>query len=1015
MEVFLRNVPAELTDRSLLSQLKPFIDILGIEEGSYQCDKKKKKPFATITFLRKTDGERFLAHHGEVAADILTSRNPNRPNHLFAMNGPRTKARLKLMEKWVYCKVSKSEPSEFALAAIVLYMEEKRKMEEQKKTKQGKASQSHSDKFEEKNILFNVTATSCGHWMFVEGKLTFFAEWTANGAATAKFTRRNLIIKIAPRGDGFKGAEIRIPFPTIQELVWSEDGRIAITLNSSPTFLTLIPIQDEVQMMQSLSFSFGGNRLQQVRQHAIDSSHARISSFCLVYQIEVQMPISTSRMAHGSKLYFDQVTKLKRKELFEVTKFDFKSSITPSDHSFDQAVFVFKQRLSDYEKEGALPFSFLFLLQRLVYDGYLHPCTVCDLAGRLVEVFKKNKATSDGGYPISVDAFKRLFRSIDYPSPLTDPKYFEADAIMEYLEGLDAEIRGGLAVSSELFRETNNLVRIYRVHVTPTRILLDEGMEAKNRILRKFPDHQDHFVRVQFADENGQDLFFSSKISLDSIYQRFKDVLANGISIGGRIYGFLGFSHSSLRSHSVWLSAPFFYEKQMQIPLFIITSLGEFQEIRSPARRAARIGQAFSETPFTVSLDDFGIQVNRIPDVKRKSHVERNSRVFSDGVGPMSWGAMEAIHNVIPQSKGFPTCVQIRWAGAKGMLALDTSLPGNQFCVRPSMVKFQSEDKLNLEICDMASKPIPFVLNRQLVKILEDMGAPESWFMELQEKELQRLRKITVSVESMAHFLRTQSVGDAIHLPKFLRQVERMGMDYRRDRFLYAVVNAVVLKELRLLKHKARIPVPQGITLFGIMDETGFLEEGQVFVTYDTMSGRHEFPPETDVSVIVTRSPALHPGDIQRAQNIIPPDGHPLSELGNCIVFSQKGQRDLPSQLSGGDLDGDVFNVIWDPEVLDVVRTFPPADYARVDPLELDRAVESSDMADFFIDFMKTDHLGVIATRHMILADQRPNGTLDKDCRLLAELHSSAVDFSKTGRAVELNQLPKAPKWRPDL
>jgi hypothetical protein len=61
-------------------------------------------------------------------------------------------------------------------------------------------------------------------------------------------------------------------------------------------------------------------------------------------------------------------------------------------------------------------------------------------------------------------------------------------------------------------------------------------------------------------------------------------------------------------------------------------------------------------------------------------------------------------------------------------------------------------------------------------------------------------------------------------------------------------------------------------------------------------------------------------------------------------------------------------------------------------------------MADFFIDFMRTDHLGVIATRHMILADQKDEGTSHPDCTRLAHLHSTAVDFSKTGIPVELGE-----------
>lgn len=164
----------------------------------------------------------------------------------------------------------------------------------------------------------------------------------------------------------------------------------------------------------------------------------------------------------------------------------------------------------------------------------------------------------------------------------------------------------------------------------------------------------------------------------------------------------------------------------------------------------------------------------------------------------------------------------------------------------------------------------------------------------------------------------------------------------------------------------------------------------------------------------MTRSPALHDGDIQFAQNVIPPDNHPLAELTNCIVFSSKGYRDLPSQLSGGDLDGDIFNVIWDTDAYPV-RTFAPADYPRVSPVDIGRPVERDDMAQFFLDFMKTDHLGVIATRHMIMADQEAEGTSHPVCRKLAQLHSTAVDFSKTGIPVQMSEIPKGNPFRPDL
>lgn len=448
---------------------------------------------------------------------------------------------------------------------------------------------------------------------------------------------------------------------------------------------------------------------------------------------------------------------------------------------------------------------------------------------------------------------------------------------------------------------------------------------------------------------------------------------------------------------------------RLQTYFNIIGALGDFKDILSPARCAARIGQAFSETPFYVSMDDHNITVKEIPDVTSAD----GQRVFSDGVGTLSWAVAYNIWDVLPQKKAAPTAAQIRFRGSKGMLAVDPSLEGSVVCIRPSMKKFESNDTANLEICDTASKPIPLVLNRQMIKILEDMRVHPGWFLKMQNLELTRLREVTASASNVARFLKQQDVGESIRLHRLFRQAEKMGLDYRRDSFLCAVVEAAVLRELRLLKHKARIPIRKGVTLFGIMDETGFLQENEVYVTYDSMEGRFDPPPGAG-RVVVTRSPALHPGDIQSPRHVIPPPGHPLRMHTNVIVFSRYGTRDLPSQLSGGDLDGDIYNVIWDPAGMPEA-VFSPADYPRVPPRNLDREVTKDDMADFFVDFMVQDNLGVIATRHMILADQNESGTLHEDCLRLAGLHSTAVDFSKTGIPVDFMELPRSNKYRPDL
>lgn len=86
----------------------------------------------------------------------------------------------------------------------------------------------------------------------------------------------------------------------------------------------------------------------------------------------------------------------------------------------------------------------------------------------------------------------------------------------------------------------------------------------------------------------------------------------------------------------------------------VIADLGDFSLIRSPAKCAARIGQAFSDTPVFVTLG---------PEIlvdEKFSDVEANGRVFSDGCGTFSPHFLEHMRRLIPNSS---TCFQIRFKG----------------------------------------------------------------------------------------------------------------------------------------------------------------------------------------------------------------------------------------------------------------------------------------------------------------------------------------------------------------
>lgn len=109
--------------------------------------------------------------------------------------------------------------------------------------------------------------------------------------------------------------------------------------------------------------------------------------------------------------------------------------------------------------------------------------------------------------------------------------------------------------------------------------------------------------------------------------------------------------------------APFPLDGEVLHSRLVIKRLGEFSQIRSPAKCAARIGQAFSQTFSSINLPKEAI--GKIPEV------ERNNRVFSDGVGTCSDSVMRKIWKEYAQSRGLkPTVFQIRFRGKSPALGL---------------------------------------------------------------------------------------------------------------------------------------------------------------------------------------------------------------------------------------------------------------------------------------------------------------------------------------------------------
>lgn len=86
-----------------------------------------------------------------------------------------------------------------------------------------------------------------------------------------------------------------------------------------------------------------------------------------------------------------------------------------------------------------------------------------------------------------------------------------------------------------------------------------------------------------------------------------------------------------------------------------------------------------------------------------------------------------------------------------------------------------------------------------------------------------------------------------------------IGLSFQADRFLTDVVEIAAMSSLRDLKYRARIPIDKGCLLYGIMDETNTLREGEVYIATQLEDEYGDWQHRVIVRerLVVTRAPAL--------------------------------------------------------------------------------------------------------------------------------------------------------------
>jgi RNA-dependent RNA polymerase len=298
-------------------------------------------------------------------------------------------------------------------------------------------------------------------------------------------------------------------------------------------------------------------------------------------------------------------------------------------------------------------------------------------------------------------------------------------------------------------------------------------------------------------------------------------------------------------------------------------------------------------------------------------------------------------------------------------------------------------------------------LNREVIDLLSYRGISTECILVYLLQNILWLISSLVSNQSALSVLQ-EKVLSVLPWPK-ISQYPHLS----KEPFFRRLLHTTISNNLHHLVTRAHIRVSKARYMFGIVDEYAVLKEGQVFVQITNEDGTNTV---LEGPIAITKNPCHHPGDLRVLEAV---NNASLYHLYDVLVFPQQGSRPHASEISGSDLDGDEYTVIWDPKLVPTSRNPEPYAYdSGPAPEPLESVVTRSDRLNVILDICEQDNLGRLSNIHLVLVDKFGINS-EKAIRLAAGI-SQELDSVKSGQhpytPEEINKFSSlAGKTRPDF
>ncbi|KAI0161728.1 RNA dependent RNA polymerase-domain-containing protein [Hypoxylon sp. FL1284] len=314
---------------------------------------------------------------------------------------------------------------------------------------------------------------------------------------------------------------------------------------------------------------------------------------------------------------------------------------------------------------------------------------------------------------------------------------------------------------------------------------------------------------------------------------------------------------------------------------------------------------------------------------------------MNDGIGRVSLSVLRKIRDILDLDYT-PCAVQARLGSAKGMWIADTTDPDQDDWIEtyPTQRKWKcdwsDEYHRTLEIKACASPLRPANLNLQFLPILEDRAIDKTrmrnTIAEHLATELSRdLESLKIAIKNPQLFrqwawetspqseYRSHEVPFLAGLPDNDRDKMAFlldgGFDPMKQKYLQDMVFRRQRQKCEKLETELRVKIARSTYAFMIIDFLGVLEPDEVHLCFSSKfaDGSDERYDLDGMDVLVARSPAHLPSDIQKVRAVFKPE---LRHLKDVVIFPRTGDIPLAHKLSGGDYDGDKAWVCWEPEIV---------------------------------------------------------------------------------------------------